>query len=107
MLNRLLDLFSALFYKMMVNFGVLLDFNWKPWILQISYICFDMDLHTKYWKNKLQALTKTIVTHKHWAEIYTIVFAINRGIDYWVVYLCSIFLHCKHSEEKSIMKDHM
>jgi len=27
MLNRLLDLFSTLFYKMRVNLGVLLNFN--------------------------------------------------------------------------------
>jgi len=46
-----------------------------------------IDLHSKHWQNKLQVLTKTNVTYK-WNVTYsltcTIVFAMNRGIYYWV-----------------------
>jgi len=41
-------------------------------------------LYAKYWENKLQALTKMVVNYKQEVKDCAIVFAMNRGIDYWI-----------------------
>ena len=43
-----------------------------------------IDLYSKYRENKLQALTKTVVTYRGRVKLFTIMFAMNRGINYWV-----------------------
>jgi len=50
-----------------------------------------IDLYSKHWENKLQALTKTAVVYEWkvtWVVTCTILFAMNRCIYCWV----SIFL---------------
>jgi len=43
----------------------------------------DVYMYARHWENKLQVLTKMIVTYKD-AQNCTIVFTMNRGTDYWV-----------------------
>ena len=44
-----------------------------------------INLYSKHRENKLQALTKAVVNGlRYGAKLFTIVFAMNRGINYWV-----------------------
>ena len=65
-----------------------------------------IDLYSKYRENKLQALTKTAVTYQRVevrTKVFTIVFATNRGINYWVSFS---FTHSSslHTKAKFVKK---
>ena len=72
-----------------------------------------INLYSKYWENKLHALTKTAVTYTYngvqSCNLHH-VFTMNRGIHYWVS--CFLLLpfftayRDEISEEKSIAYDH-
>ena len=58
-----------------------------------------INLYRKYRENKLQVLAKTIVIYAYRVAICTIVFTMNRGVNYWVIPFFTTYKD-KISEEK-------
>ena len=66
-----------------------------------------IDLYSKYWENTLHALTKRLYltnAMQYGVATCTIVFAMNRGVHYWVS--CVFYYHSSlHTEMKSVKKN--
>jgi len=63
-----------------------------------------INLYSRYWENKLQALTKTMVTYEQKDVLSYIMFTMNRGIKYWVSF--SVYHYSSlQTKAKSIRKN--
>ena len=72
--------------------------------LQQSSYTRKINLYSKHWENKSQALTKTVVTLEYNTEICIIVFAMDCWVSYFFYYLSSLNKG-EIYEEKLIMCD--